>query len=355
MDLMCFAVICPSPKGMLEFTVLRATDVIRVDCGLCGGNSDPYCIIQCGDLISTTDCVSRTTSPEFLHKVSIPVWNPSHQIVFVRILDNDTFSFHDCLGKVWFNVADLINWSVGEHAIDVLGSKGETGDFGLLWCSAAWRPFCNCSDGKQTSLKFTKGVLSVGVYSASHVPCQEQATGFWVVCDCIDDQNGSPKSVTKKTNKVTRPLTDKVDQDNEVLLLIKKVELMQKYDISCSEIAEVLEVDKKFVEELTDHVKKADGLSVGEHFPAAKELVWNSAMEFMISDLQKTQLTFSLVCKPPKTKKVVLGTFTSLLGDLLTLEDALSSSVDKLLRFEDTNIILKLRIMIHVPETDPLV
>lgn len=360
------AVHCANPVGMLELTVIKACSLHAADMNFLGKRaSDPYCVIRCGAYKSQTEHCPNTVDPVFSHTVILPIWNPTGQIVTVEVYDRDAMSQDDLLGKASVYVDEMMRWGQKDRAVNITGPDDEAGDFGLLWCNASWTWFKSglrhTPDEQGSFLLDAGGLVSACVYGVSHLSSEHRGTRFWILAQCTNLQS---QSSTAETQTTARKGPDKkentaVDADMEVLM--KKVRVLQKYNMHLEDMAEILEVNPVELKPLATTGKHTSFEEMAANMITSHEIVWNHNFLFLVNSLREAKLTFTLMCLRPD--EAALGSITCLLADLVTPDnDELSSPLkypeendspfqvgSKTLKLGSTDILLTLRMSVHAP------
>lgn len=298
-----FQVAHPVPEGVLMITVLNCEKLPASDVNFLRANSsDPYVVVSSGAHKFKSVVMKRNLNPKFNFACRFFVASVHEQYIDIEIRDHDKVSKDDFLGKLSIPVLSIRDWQEGKFCFQLEDEQGESGKNGKIWLSAEYFPILKhmhtADGGLQDSLNGVDPNGSVyifaGVYNCSHVPQMKDGTKFWVEVNCDGAWNSPGGSPIRMSEKLSQHGANWLNQDRAVreALLRKKLGLLQKYNVSSEDVAQILEVDPSQLEAITE--KQSLGIS---------ELLFNSGFDYIVDDLEKTVVSFTLKCQAEDKSK----------------------------------------------------
>lgn len=343
-----FQIIAPAPEGLLLLTVMGAENLRGLDTNLFSANtSDPFCQVIWAGQTYRTATQAANLSPSF-DEFTVPliIASSSHQKVALEIINENKYTQNSLLGRAIVPVVDMISWAdawgtTREETLKLANDRGKkSSSNGKIVLRAVWRPLLSKHAGKEERVD-DRGVLSAGVYFASHVPSSQEKTQLWVSVHCSHLFENSDLGL-RRTHKIShRDAADAAKADSEVMS--KKMKVCNKYDMSEKDMASVLEVEPETIANCTT-------------LSASREFHWNKNFDFAVQNLSKAMLTFRLMSKAQSAEEKELGNFNFNVKELIERckweRDLVSVKIAQLAR----GICLKVRVQVHFlgkPKNEP--
>jgi hypothetical protein len=287
----------PIPRGVLRVTVKSANGLRTADIN---GFSDPYVTVSCGAESSRSVTKTKTLAPVWSHEVNFAILSTNSQCVDFVFKDQDTLTGDDLLGKLRLGVLELISWGEGEKHLSLEDESGATGQNGKACIVAEWRPLLQpdvvtkkvFSSGAEVLAK-RRGLIFVGVESASHLAWHSDETIYWVVTDVSEVEPSWPSCGLQSTHRLAITESIRRTAVAEQALLKDKIDLCKKYKMKVADIASLLEVDATSMNDI-DHLGECHG----------HEVLWDEGCDFLVKDIEKARITFQLWAYNPSAKAV---------------------------------------------------
>lgn len=278
----------PPPEGLLTFIVWKAEGVLATDASVFGkSTSDPYVKVRCGASTFRSETHKNSLDPIFNYRVHLIICAKSQQKIHIELFDYDNLTKDDFLGRVDLDVHDVINWGLEAQTCRILDENCEFDDEdprGKLILGAGFYPVLPENPHLTMS---TRGLISVGVYSADHVVCH-RLTECWVSVSCTHVMAGcdqGPLDTIKVMSKNDEGAQSKV-QD-----VISKLALLRKHGVPDTDISEVLGID---AQNLKDYEHEAQNQKL-DVFP--REFHWNKGFDFLANSMLKAVVHVQLRSK----------------------------------------------------------
>lgn len=299
----------PRPRGLLQLVIWHAKGLPATDRSLasfgkktCG---HPCVEVKCGGQALKSEKHSNTSNPIFgggqgfcAHLV---LFRASEQRITIEAHDEHMLGKPTLLGSIRLAALGMIGWSSEDDArkpsckkvsLELIDQHSKEG-VGSVCLSAAWRPIV---DDPRLDCETDRFWVSMGVYSASHVPMDDARTVYWVTmaCDCIHaewhQEPGGPVETPRKKLVI---IEDKVDAKTRNQKVDAKIEVLRKYKMPEEDMAKILGIEVSALQ------KRDTGES---HNGDARTIHWEHAVDFLISDVEKATCTFVLWCRSPGAK-----------------------------------------------------
>jgi len=327
-----FSITCPPPDGILTITVWNAEDLLPMDINWFGkGSSDPYVKVRCGAHVFRSKTQWKTLCPNFECHVDISISSSQNQRVWIELYDEDLFTEDDFLGKVSFPVSVMASWvDSGRIKVDLQSEEGVSGGRGSVCLSAVWRPLVVDADCK---LSNSLGVITAGVYSASHLPDLGPGATYWISAQC----SGMPGVQTSE--KVPLANIDEVWDQPSIESTKAKLEFLKSHGIGDSDIAWIFDADSNDPITLARADTKA-ALTVMGGGNGRNRIYWRRGFQFLSGDISAATLTFRVVGQARGKSSQILGTRECKLGDLKT------ETLIQAIAVPDTRIVLRLKLQL---------
>jgi len=307
-----FAIKCPPPEGILTLTVWSADGLLAMDTPwFSRPSSDPYVTVECGAFRFQSDTKFKTLSPVFEYTATIPVTEAAHQRVRFELFDLDYLSNDDFLGRLSVSVASMIKWGNNRRVkLKLEDESGVRGGNGSITISATWEPLRLATEVGHFD---RPGIVFVGVQSLSNIARFGNGATYWVTASCSGLSPGFPEPSPETDHAVELPPTLPEDLASaiETDSMKNRLAILRKYDMSVSDMAQVLQVDAKELSNIL--LERTETQAAGEL--AAKvvdstEVKWEkNCFIFPVECVSRSVVTLEVMQQAPNGAPRSLGRF----------------------------------------------